>query len=97
MRIRQRIMGDHSDPRNDRLASIPQRNFPQPPVGIDPSALEGMSAVELYANRRNRYVSLDSGLRADVFALFVPVHPKTFGQFAVALVMLPGMSFSQRL
>ena len=48
MRIRQKIMGDHSDPRNDRLASIPQRTFPKPPVGIDPSALEGMSAVELY-------------------------------------------------
>ena len=89
-------MGDHSDPRNDKLASNPQRSFPKPAVGVDPSALEGMSAVELHANRRNRYVSLHSGLRADVSALFVPVHPKTFGQFAVALVMLSGMSFSQR-
>jgi hypothetical protein len=50
-RIRQKVTDDHSEPRNDRLASIQKRNFPKPRVGIDPSALEGMSAVELYANR----------------------------------------------
>ncbi len=41
-------------PRTNRLAAIRERNFPLPVTprpGLDPNALNGMSALELYSNR----------------------------------------------
>lgn len=43
---------DKSDaPRTNRLTAIRERNFPTPKQGLDPSAIDGMSATELYSNR----------------------------------------------